>query len=351
MNKELLYPDGEPCHVGDLVWFNEGLCIGRVADILSATRMRAKLDAEWSGGSVLFINCGLSEHGWGAPYSYDESQLEEDGIGRLSGTEELAVELLFHLLGRQLSQTIWENPNWHYVAWLEPLPLGEGREGYDWVWNLAFAPKSNPEQVQRYRFNRLTRRFQSPEEPYTPTAQRETRPDAASFTTSRGDTYREGDLVWVHGRLGVTTVLIRRIIHPGDPDEEWLNGGKPLREPWVETTDLEREDGGTIEASSHFEQECCGGLSSTEELAVDLLFHLLEQHSSYPMRATSIQRCGLSVKPAPPLPGERRPNWRYARARRRLSIFICNERDPMLGEFLCYRFKRRLCDFSPEPRP
>ncbi len=346
--KPLCYPDGEPCNPGDFIWFNEGLCVGRLAEILPPQRMRAERDSEWKGGRALFVNYGLGEQEWGAPYCYDESLMADEGIGKLSSTEALAVELLFHLLERQTGLSIWDNPQYNYVAWLEPLPLGGGREGYDWVWNLAFAPQSALEDVQSFRFNRATRRFLRPDEPYTPVAPRVPHPGARSLTTSGGETYHEGELVWEYSRLGVTSRRIRNIIHPGDPEEAWMFSKESMREPWVETTDLERDDGGTVESASSFRQECCGKLTPAEELAVDLLFHLLEQHPAYPMRATSILRCGLSIKPAPRLSGEPRPNWRYARARRRLSIFICSERDPMLGEFLCYRFRRRPCDFTRE---
>ncbi len=345
---KLLYPDGEPCCVGDLIWFNEGLCVGRVADILTPERMRAELDAAWSGGHVLSINYGLGEQAWGELYCYDESRLADVGIRKLTSTEEMAVELLFRLLERQTGKSVWNNPEWNYVAWLEPTPLGEQRPGFDRVWNLAIVRQDKQDEVLSYRYDHSTRRFLPPNAPCKPIPPRRPEQEKRSFTTSKGQRYHEGDIVWVHGRLGVTSVLIRRIILPDDAEAEWIGAGGVLREPWVETTDLEREDGGTVEAVSHFEQECCGKLSPAEELAVDLLFHLLEQHPSYPMRASSIMRCGLSIKPAPPLPGERKPNWRYARARRRLSIFICNERDPMLGQFLCYRFKRGSCEFVPE---
>ncbi len=349
MTNPLCYPDGTPCHVGDLVWFNEGLCVGRVADILTPERMRAERESDWSGGRALFINYGLGEQPWGAPYCHDESDLAPEGIGRLTSTEELALEQLFRQLSLHTGDVVWDSAQWNYVAWLEPLPLGEGEEsGYDWVWNIAYAPQAELEPVQRFRFNRATRRFQSPEEPYTPQALHAERPNARSATTSKGETYCEGDLVWEHGRLGVTTTRIHRIIYPDDAEAVYLY--EKATEPWVETSDLERDNGGCVQSLSSFEQECCGKLSPTEELAVDLLFHQLEQHRSYPLRATAILRCGLSISPAPALPGEPTPNWRYDRSRRRLSLFICSERDPMLGEFLCYRFKRRSGEFVQEQR-
>ncbi len=349
--KALLYPNGEACNAGELVWFNEGLCVGRVAEVMTPARMRAELDATWQGGRVLRINYGLGEQAWGAPYCYDESQLAPEGIGRLTSTEELAVELLFLQLGRQIGQPIWGNPGWNYVAWLEPLPLGEGHEGYDWVWNLAIAPQEELEKVQSYRYNRATRRFLKPEEAYTPIPPRRPRPEARSLTTSKGECFWEGDLVWEHSRLGVTTTRIRSIVRPGDAEEAWLLNGEKLREPWVETTDLERDNGGTVQSASSFEQECCGKLSPTEELAVDLLFHLLEQHAAYPLRATPILRCGLSVKAMPLTPSLSPQSWRFERrAKRRLSLFVCSGHDPMLGQFLCYRFKRRIGDFVPEPQ-
>ncbi len=350
MNSPLHYPDGIPCHAGDLIWFNEGLCVGRVKSVLSCERMRAEHEPGWQGGSVLFVNYGLGERPWGAPYCYDESMLEDEGIARLTSTEELAVELLFKMLGQQLKLSIWDNPQWNYVAWLEPIPLPGEQAQYSWVWNLAFAPQEELEPVQRFRFNRESKRFHREQEPFPPILPRRPKSGLRSMTTRAGETYTEGDLVWQHGRLGVTTRCVRNIIRPGDPEADWINSGRALKEAWVETTDLEREDGGCVESATSFEQECCGRMSPTEELATDLLFHLLEQHPSYPMRATPILRCGLSIRPAPRVPGDAEGNWRYDPSRKRVSIFVCNERDPMLGDFLCYRFKRRSGEFVLETR-
>ncbi len=323
------YPDGEPCRVGDLVRLSKGLCLGRVT---------ACDDEE------LHISLGLAGDHWGnTTCAAGEAQ-------RLTRTEELAVELLFHLLGRQLGQQIMGNAALHCNA--QQVAVGAG-----YVWELAFAPQNTPGQVQRFRFERRTFNFLSAEEPCSPTPPQEWAAEARCVHAD-GVCYREGDWLWESGGSVVRTAMLHTIVHPGDEDWQWFYELEAeLHQDYtpvitLKTTGLDGRSGGCTCPESYIENEWLGKLSDTERLAIELLFHLLAQHPAAHMPGWDSCRYKVELCAVPGVEYDRSSYWEYQYAQWTLTLSFCSpkEGDARIHAHRSFLFNRERCDFTLQPK-
>lgn len=85
---EMKYPDGSPILPGDLVWWNEGSCLGHVQWIWDERRDG---DYSWARtvGPPLFISGNFPYRPGDGPDGiiHDESCLDDEGVGPLSAEE------------------------------------------------------------------------------------------------------------------------------------------------------------------------------------------------------------------------------------------------------------------------
>lgn len=88
----MTYPDGSQIHVGDLIWWDEGLCVGYVQAIAES---REDYESWGLDSPHIFVSNrhpfdpSLATSGGVA---YGASFLEDDGIGPLSAVERLEFE-------------------------------------------------------------------------------------------------------------------------------------------------------------------------------------------------------------------------------------------------------------------
>ncbi len=327
----LHYPDGEPCRVGDVVWLNGGLQLGRVAA---------------TGDDSLLIMRGLSGSLWGSCNGLPES------TQRLTSTEWLAVELLFHLLGQQLGQPLWNAPEWSSTAQLVLQPAGNDPASVARVWELAFAPRNAPDEVQRFRFDRCNIRFLRPEKASTPMPPKAHEPGTRCVQAD-GVSYHEGDLLWEHSGVGMQVTRLHHIVHLEDEDWQWYYELEAETqeddEPGIVLmgTGVDGRSGSCTYPLSYIDDEWCGKLSDTERLAVELLFHIVKQHPLSRMRGwdTCLDHLYLSAEPGQEY--DRASYWEYQYTQWTLALSFCSPYDAHIHAFRSFRFNRASHDFTP----
>ncbi len=319
------YPDGEPCRVGDKVWYNQGRNMGQVAEVQP---------------DGLLITWGLDEA---------EQTVKAEDAQRLTCTEELALELLFRLLGRQLGQPLWNNPAWTLRAQKRPC----GKEAS--VWELTLAPQNAPQQAQRYLFDRQTLRFCRPDKPCPSMPLTEPSPGARSVQAD-GVSYHEGDWLWECHREGFRAVLLNTIIHPADEDWQWFYELEAEEEEegyvpgiTLQTTGLDARSGSCLVPLSYIEDEWCGKLSDTERLALELLFHLLKQHPLAHMSGWDTCRDDVCLCAQPGLPCDPASYWEYQYAQWTLTLSFCSPVDAHIHAYRSFLFNRERCEFTLLP--
>ena len=97
------YPDGSPINVGDLVWWNEGSCVGYVQVI-------AESEAEYVGWGLDSPHVFLSNIHPFAPGSnigvaYPEACLKDEGVAPLIGEDRIRLDRASHRATSLLAAT------------------------------------------------------------------------------------------------------------------------------------------------------------------------------------------------------------------------------------------------------
>ena len=88
------YPDGSPINVGDLVWWNEGSCVGYVQVI-------AESEAEYVGWGldsphVFLSNIHPFSPGSNIGVAYPEACLKDEGVAPLIGEDRIRLDRASH---------------------------------------------------------------------------------------------------------------------------------------------------------------------------------------------------------------------------------------------------------------
>ncbi len=342
----LHYPDGEPCRVEDIIRHGRGAYIGRVVAIIPAV---------CEGGSpALKLTRNLGEGDWNERILCPESSFASEGVQRLTCTEALGVELLFHQLGQQLGLSLWGKEEWLCEA--------EHRDG---LWTLHFAPEAQPYNVQTYRFEHSSFRFKAEGEPCEPPAPALKPAENARHLDYDGLRFYEGDLIWEEGGApSANMARLSTIIHPDDEDWRWLyeqeeefaeqyaeeqpeleEGLGTLIEyrrdsPRAEFTGIDGRSGSTIWPLDAFETECYGKVSEMEKLTLELLRHLLLQQPEAYKRGWNTCLDRLTVAPLPDAPRDWGSYWEYCFADYTLSIAFCCPRSAHIHGYRNFHFER-----------
>jgi hypothetical protein len=121
------YPDGTPIQVGDLVWWNEGACVGFIQWIWEESRDG---DYSWANtdGSPRFIGgrhpYTPSEEGFNSGALHDEPCLADEGVGLLNAAE-LEELRLATSLARERSASVMDGSLYNVETRTEVCRLAE----------------------------------------------------------------------------------------------------------------------------------------------------------------------------------------------------------------------------------
>lgn len=159
----IYYPEGWPVKTGDIVWNNEGVNVRKVISVV--TEEDAKPGGVADGvtdGAGFFWSRYIGESDLGVLGFESSDAFVEEGVGRLSKPELLCVKFLFHLLGKQIGLSIWENKEYLYYPVFYTEEKADGT--YQWVWYLFFQPYRLPvtsfDEEQCFRFDEYSWRFE-----------------------------------------------------------------------------------------------------------------------------------------------------------------------------------------------
>lgn len=130
--KNICYPDGSPVRVGDIVWNNEGLNVRKVLQIVTP-KETALFGVDGPG---FFWTRYIGKSDLGVLGYESASNFQSEGVGLLSLPEKLCIQLLFHLLGKQIGCNIWDNDSYLYYPVLHPETREDGT--IRWIWYLFF---------------------------------------------------------------------------------------------------------------------------------------------------------------------------------------------------------------------
>lgn len=90
----MIYPDGVEVHLHDLIWWNEGQCVGYVSEILETQK-----DWEKYGGEIneagIFLSLDISRRTFDSVVFNSHHSFEEEGIKLLTDAEIAEIKEVF----------------------------------------------------------------------------------------------------------------------------------------------------------------------------------------------------------------------------------------------------------------
>lgn len=159
--RDVVYPNGEEVHVGDIIWSNEGSHIRKIIEVVSQKEAKL-LYNENDGGILVSRHIGIFD--LGGLFFINQQWFKQEWIYPVNKEDMLQIRKMYKLLGKELNINIWGNP---YYAYYPVLNIENTEGENEEVWYLFFQPSADAmhslETEKCYKYNKKKNTFEKPD--------------------------------------------------------------------------------------------------------------------------------------------------------------------------------------------